>query len=247
MKQRNRFEADEIEKRIKEAFALYDQRDAERIHVLCLENGSTLPGYSEDFQRKIKRMIKTAGRPALFRKRAFKAIALVAAVLALMAIFAFGVTGIRERLFGIFLEEHPHYSIVLYSDESELKKKIETRYEPSFIPEGYDPPVYDDSGTSRRIYYYETKDDAVDDDLNREIFFYQLTKSGTLSVDTEEAEVRYIKFRNTDAVYIHKVTEYYYDYSLTWFEDGYIFRVGLLSTGDYESLIAIAESVRPVE
>ena len=76
---------------------------------------------------------------------------------------------------------------------------------------------------------------------------YTMANGSQVVLDRSVVGTQYIKFKNTNAIYIYKKNATSYSHSLIWEEDGYILTIFLQSTGNYDMLITIAESVAPIE
>ena len=211
--------------------------------------------FSEQFEKRMRKLIRISRRPRILRKRKTKVIALIAAILALFFLFTFSVSGIRERLYGLFFRDHQQYSLLEYFGD-DLKDHIEEYYIPTYIPKGFELISSETSVDPYQAHYTYRN---ITDLKEQFIIINQYPGNGKnhhheITVTTEDSDVREIYFHGKTALFVHQTSTGYledekeitsYWYFLAWAEDGYIFTLGISGYGDYNNLLRIADSVVP--
>lgn len=145
---------------------------------------------------------------------------------------------VREYFFKWVVETFPQFSLFGSADSTmELTTENHERlidYSPQFIPEGFSLfHMSSDYPSCIRTY--------TNSEMKSFSIIGVIPTDNTIAMDTEDAEIRTIMFKNNEAyTWVNKDIVY-----LVWMQDGYQFTID--SDLDYETTIRIAESIEYVD
>lgn len=212
--------------------ALFEAEGAELENVECI----AVP--SKAFSRRIRRF---ADHPEKFAKnrRVKKAvIILIAAVVILTGCTA--IKPIRTTIVNFIVTIFKDGTFVDKSTKKNVKDIITEFYTPGYIPEGYEfdeeeIEKYDENHIILRELKYKKED--------KYLYFTQLTAKTTMTLDTENAEIKTFKVNGIECMSSRNLN----CYIVIWEQDGYRFRLTTLEDITEETAIKIIESVEKIE
>ena len=168
---------------------------------------------------------------AIKRRKALVIIAAVAAALAL----TMSVTAIRERVVNFFVEMFDTYAVITTDKNTGYPEKIEKRYAPTYIPEGY--KIKNTKEKYRSIYteYYNDSGYLID--------IYQYVQGSETLIDAEKRIDSLSVFDENDGVLWESqgIRSIYFEYNR------YFFILSSQPELSEDELIKIARSMEKVE
>lgn len=191
------------------------------------------PNYSKAFYRRMIK-IKAMRRHKSPYVSILQKVAIFFLVLGMSFGIALGVNAeLRERMFRWLVETFPQFTnFMLTTAETSFEGSYDAlkNYMPSYVPENYH--LNNISELFPSIYY-----DYINDEGNMYTIIGRVPDSGSISLNTEGAQVETVLFRDGEAYYWVKGNETYF----VFFTDGYEFSIfGHLSK---DTIVAIAESI----
>lgn len=226
-------------------------RVAERVSRLMLDTSDLhlrLDGYtpSEKFTSAMKDILKKSGKRKI--SKPLKTIFIAAAILALILGCAFGAVAIRKARINYEFYDKSRFAMIDWDYESvsngvamEELDKIETYYEPAYIPEGFIVTERNPYNTIHRIGY--SKLDGQSRDYC--VFSQKLPGSRGL-IDIEDDDIYYLEIKGYPAFCV--VDHFNKSVRLFWCDDYYVYYI-IFESPDItmEKVIKMAESLAPVE
>lgn len=196
--------------------------------------------YSPAFERKMDRLIRAQRKPYFpLVNTSFKRAFLAATIAVIMLItMVFSVSALREPVVRFFVEVYETFSqVVLHHEpEDEFPAMLETYYEPTWLPSGYQEKV--DQRVDAAIFCEWT---YMDDNGNALIFKQYTITSTALLIDTEGTQSEQVTVNGNAALfYSNKDIQH-----LMWSDGAYGYLVSGAVTK--EELYRIAESILAVE
>ncbi|MBR7137884.1 MAG: DUF4367 domain-containing protein [Clostridia bacterium] len=153
--------------------------------------------------------------------------------LAALAAVVFGVPSVRAGFVGLFLDEQERYYVVSAPVSEDTPTKIETKYLPTYIPEGMSMRCFLDDEV-KISYIIEGSGDTC-------IKYSQKTVgNGTYAIDNSEHTKEYLTVNGCEAVLMRHTNG---RLRLMW-NDGYLFSL-IGYNVSLDTLLLVAESLRP--
>ena len=188
---------------------------------------------SDRFKITLNKNLRANGLDPFYSFFAIKrrrAAAIVAAVVAALAL-TMSVGAVRERLVGFFVDIFDGFAVITTDKSAEYPNKIEERYAPSYIPEGFE---INDKSESLFELYIEWKNNK-----NQYIHFEQITKNAVMHINATKVEEISI-FKENDGI----VWENAGLLSVYFEKNGYYFVIDVDSAVSQDEIIRIAKSLQ---
>lgn len=165
------------------------QAQERELETLDQEMALTEPHvFSDDFERKMEKMLKSSRKPYYFIKTLGKrAATIIIAIVMALSVMTFSVKAIREPVIEFIIEVYEKFTAIIFQKEDDgaeeaFPKIIEQYYQPEYIPDGYGMmEMVDIVGYVQITYSNEN---------NQHITFEQYTiTTNDLTADTEGAVI----------------------------------------------------------
>lgn len=185
--------------------------------------------FSSRFERKMKRLLRSARVPARKYSRLKTGFAVCLAVVLLLS-SALSVTAVRKAVFKFVAEVHKEYTHIYFDDGfvRGVSPDSFTVCLPSYIPDGFELKI--ELINASVLLVYQNEDEHIDYTQDR-------LGSFTMNINTEGVELEELEFRGLPAGYYSNLGMQ----NLFWYDEEYFYMVS--STLDKETLFKIAESV----
>lgn len=158
-----------------------------------------IPGeYSEDFEKRMKKIF-AAERKKIRRKQIFKNIRRIAACFAIFIVVSgitvMSVSALRVKILNLIFNSQETNTEVQFEDSDQSNEYDDVGLELMYVPDGFEIIRKD---IQDNIVYLRFENDDL-------YFSVKLTKStGTISIDTEDANVEEIYINGNKALYVEK-------------------------------------------
>jgi hypothetical protein len=189
---------------------------------------------SEQFDRKIKALIRNSYFKNRFKKilrKAIKIAACIAVVFMLLSVTLLSVKATRNAIFNALIEWREKYAEIRFEDQCKI---AESSYMPTYLPEGYELHSSNTIGNSLMIIY-------MNEAGHRIIFEQKPTDSGTALIDNENTDFSEIELGGKTA-YLFNVNDENEMRVLIWQSNGYVFQ--LTSQLSPDEMVKIGASIR---
>ncbi|MBQ4046961.1 MAG: DUF4367 domain-containing protein [Clostridia bacterium] len=208
--------------------------EAEREAVFApVADGEVLAEQSERMRQTIGAEGQKPRKARILHLPTVRRVALFALVsLAALAAVVFGVPSVRAGFVGLFLDEQDRYYVVSAPVSEDTPTKIETKYLPTYIPEGMSMRCFVEN--DMRVYYIMEGDGDICIDYSQGVF-----GNGTHAIDNSEHIKEYLTVNGCEAMLMRYTNGYL---RLMW-HDGYIFSL-LGYNVSLDTLLRVAESLQ---
>lgn len=211
------------------------------VEELEADKTATLEGYtpSEKFTKSMQEMLEKPVKKRM--QRSLKTIFVIAAILIMLFACAMGVSAIRKAIFNFFVSFFDDHAVIVYEaseDSAEvvcigILTEIETYYEPTYIPEGFEKVESKPDKIINSITY--------SNGVNR-FHFKQKLLSAVSIVDSEDKNYKTTEVNGMPAFCFEDKNSA--DAYLNWSDNRYIYAISCDSPDiDMDEMVKIAESI----
>lgn len=213
-------------------YALLEAEGAELVNTEC----TFVP--SNAFSQRIRRL---AEHPEKYtKKHRIKKIVIILIAAAVLLTGCTAIKPVRTAIANFIVTIFKEGSYVDKSTDKNGKNSITEFYSPAFIPEGYElfedefVKLYEDIITCRDLKYKKGNDI---------LYFSQSETNSTITLDTENAEIKTFKVNNIECMSSRNIN----CYIVIWEQNGYRFRLAMTEEIPEETAKKIIESVEKIE
>ncbi|CCJ33573.1 DUF4367 domain-containing protein [Caloramator australicus] len=188
--------------------------------------------FSNDFERKMERLIRRSKTRNLIGGMAFlrrRVVALIAAIIILFA-SAMSVSAVRAAVFEFITEVYEKFTHIFFNESRSSQDAADgfAIYEPAYIPEGF--KLVNKNTDGLVLLEYEKENDFIS-------YSQQCLENVSISINTEGVKLEELEFKGLPAKYYSNQGVQ----NLLWYDEKYMYMVS--STLDRDIVFKIAESV----
>ncbi len=188
--------------------------------------------FSNDFERKMERLIRRSKTRNLIGGMAFlrrRVVALIAAIIILFA-SAMSVSAVRAAVFEFITEVYEKFTHIFFNESRSSQDAADgfAIYEPAYIPEGF--KLVNKNTDGLVLLEYEKENDFIS-------YSQQCLENVSININTEGVKLEELEFKGLPAKYYSNQGVQ----NLVWYDDKYMYTVS--STLDRDIVFKIAESV----
>jgi hypothetical protein len=188
--------------------------------------------FSNDFERKMERLIRRSKTRNLIGGMAFlrrRVVALIAAIIILFA-SAMSVSAVRAAVFEFITEVYEKFTHIFFNESRSSQDAADgfAIYEPAYIPEGF--KLVNKNTDGLVLLEYEKENDFIS-------YSQQCLGNVSININTEGVKLEELEFKGLPAKYYSNQGVQ----NLLWYDEKYMYMVS--STLDRDIVFKIAESV----
>ncbi|MBR6922530.1 MAG: DUF4367 domain-containing protein [Clostridia bacterium] len=213
-------------------YALLEAEGAELVNTEC----TFVP--SNAFSQRIRRL---AERPERYTKKSrVKKIVIILIAAAILLTGCTAIKPVRTAIANFIITIFEKGSFIDKSEDKKANDRITEFYSPKFIPEGYElVEEKTDKTKADRIILRVLEFKCGDNELS----LYQLTSKSTMTLDTENSEIKTFRVNEIECMSSKNDDGYH----IIWDQYGYRFLLSMSADFTEETAIKIIESVEKIE